>query len=281
MEQESATRDSSQQGMETQETQGAVSGKVEVPKVDIGSSETFTREQVEGIVAKALESEITGLKSNNVALKEEKRKAQERAKEYQDFISEIGGQDNLNQLLSLKEKIEKDEELRLFTSGDREKYNDRILNRARQDHANQMKRITEELNSWKEEASVAKTRYQQREIEKSIMDGCADSGVNPRLYRAMSAQVKDDIIFDDETGKVMVRDGEGVRYGSNGQPMEVRELIELMREDQPELFLQSTGSGATGTSGSFRRTTTGISAEEMRSLPMDQYKRLREQGVIK
>ena len=280
MEQESSTRDSSQQSMETQEFQGAGSGKVEVPKVDIGSSETFTREQVEGIVAKALESEITGLKSNNMALKEEKRKAQERAKEYQDFISEIGGQDNLNQLLNLKERIEKDEELRLFTSGDREKYNERILNRARQDHANQMKRIAEELDSWKQEASVAKTRYQQREIEKSIMDGCADSGVNPRLYRAMSAQVKDDIVFDEETGKVLVRDGEGIRYGSNGQPMEVRELIDMMREDQPELFLQSTGSGAPG-SGTFRRATTGISAEEMRNLPMDQYKRLREQGVIR
>jgi len=261
MEQETSARD----GAEAMESTEAVQQKVEVPKVDLGSTDTFTREQVEGIVAKALESEITGLKSNNIALKEEKKKAQERAKEFQDFISQIGGQDNLNELLSLKNKIEKDEELRLFTSGDREKYNDRILNRARQDHANQLKRINEELESWKTEASTAKSRYQQREIEKSIMDGCADSGVNPRLYRAMSAQV---------------RDGEGIRYGSNGQPMEVRELIDMMREDQPELFLQSTGSGAQG-SGAFRRSTTGVSAEEMRNLPMDQYKRLREQGVIR
>jgi hypothetical protein len=276
MEQETSARD----GAEAMESTEAVQQKVEVPKVDLGSTDTFTREQVEGIVAKALESEITGLKSNNIALKEEKKKAQERAKEFQDFISQIGGQDNLNELLSLKNKIEKDEELRLFTSGDREKYNERILNRARQDHANQLKRINEELESWKTEASTAKSRYQQREIDKSIMDGCADSGVNPRLYRAMSAQVRDEIVFDEETGKVLVRDGEGIRYGSNGQPMEVRELIDMMREDQPELFLQSTGSGAQG-SGAFRRSTTGVSAEEMRNLPMDQYKRLREQGVIR
>jgi len=56
------------------ESTEAVQQKVEVPKVDLGSTDTFTREQVEGIVAKALESEITGLKSNNIALKEERRR---------------------------------------------------------------------------------------------------------------------------------------------------------------------------------------------------------------
>ena len=70
MEQETSARD----GAEAMESTEAVQQKVEVPKVDLGSTDTFTREQVEGIVAKALESEITGLKSNNIALKEEKKK---------------------------------------------------------------------------------------------------------------------------------------------------------------------------------------------------------------
>ena len=112
---------------------------VEIPKVDIGESESFTRDQVQEIVNNALKSEIVGLKSNNQALKDEKKKAQDRIREYNEIMQSFGGQEGLNQLQALKSKIDQDEELRLFTSGDREKYNDRILNRAKQDHANQLK----------------------------------------------------------------------------------------------------------------------------------------------
>ena len=56
--------------------QGQTDGEnVEIPKVDIGTSESFTRDQVQEIVNNALKSEIVGLKSNNQALKDEKKKA--------------------------------------------------------------------------------------------------------------------------------------------------------------------------------------------------------------
>lgn len=275
MESEGTRGEASETAMETKSEV-----QEEGQKIDLGSSESFSREEVEQIVSNAIENKISGLKSNNYALKDEKLKAQKKAKELESVLSELGGEDSLHQLLDLKQKIEKDEELRLFTNGDREKYNERILSRARQDHSNQMKRIQEDLNNWKTQAEQSQSKFQQREIEKSIVDGCAESGVNPRLYRAMSAQIKDDVVFDDETGKILVRDGEGVRYGTNGQPMEVRELIEMMREEQPELFLQSTGGGATGTTSNFRRAT-GVSAEDMRNMPVAEYARLRKEGVIR
>jgi hypothetical protein len=229
-----------------------------------------------------LKSEILGLKSNNQALKDEKKKAQDRIREYTDILSSFGGQEGLNQLQALKQKIEQDEELRLFTSGDREKYNDRILNRARQDHANQLKIMQEERDKWKGQTENYIKKYQQREIEKSIVDGCADAGVNPRYYRAMTAQVRDDIVFDEETDRVIVKDNDGgLRYGKDGQPMRVNELIETLREDQPELFLQSTGGGAVGATGSGVRRYTGVTQDEIRTMSVGDYKKLREQGVIR
>ncbi len=254
---------------------------VEVPKVDLGDSETFSRDQVQEIVNNALKSEILGLKSNNQALKDEKKKAQERIREYSDIVTGLGGEEGINQLQSLKQKIDQDEELRLFTTGDREKYNDRILNRARQDHANQMKMIQEERDKWKGQTETFEKKYQLREIEKSIMDGCAESGVNPRYYKAMSAQVRDDIVFDHESDRVIVRDNDGgLRYGKDGQPMQVGELIDTLREEQPELFMQSTGGGAVGSTGSVRRYT-GVSNDEIKSMSVGDYKKLREQGVIR
>ena len=254
---------------------------VEVPKVDLGDSDTFSRDQVQEIVNNALKSEIVGLKSNNQALKDEKKKAQERIREYSDIVTGLGGEEGINQLQSLKQKIDQDEELRLFTTGDREKYNDRILNRARQDHANQMKMVQEERDKWKVQTETFEKKYQLREIEKSIMDGCAESGVNPRYYKAMSAQVRDDIVFDQETDRVIVKDNDGsLRYGKDGQPMQVGELIDTLREEQPELFMQSTGGGAVGSTGSVRRYT-GVSNDEIKSMSVGDYKKLREQGVIR
>jgi hypothetical protein len=254
---------------------------VEVPQVEIGDGETFSRDQVQEIVTNALKSEIVGLKSNNQALKDEKKKAQERLREYNDIMQSFGGQEGLSQLQALKQKIEQDEELRLFSQGDREKYNDRILARAKQDHANQMKMLSEDRDKWKTHADSFVKKYQQREIEKSIMDGCAAAGVNPRYYKAMSAQVKDDILFDEETERVIVKDVDGnLRYGKDGQPMHVGELIDTLREDQSELFLQSTGGGAVGASGSVRRYTS-VTQDEISKMSVSDYKKLRDQGVIR
>ena len=254
---------------------------VEVPQVDLGDGDTFSREQVQEIVNNALKSEIVGLKSNNQALKDEKKKAQDRIREYNDIMQSFGGQEGLSQLQELKMKIEQDEELRLFSQGDREKYNDRILGRAKQDHANQLKIVSEERDKWKNQADSFVKKFQQREIEKSIMDGCATSGVNPRYYKAMSAQVRDDIIFDDETERVIVKDVDGnLRYGKDGQPMQVAELIDTLREDQSELFLQSTGSGAVGSAGSIRRYSS-ITNDEIKNMSVSDYKKFRDQGVIR
>ena len=263
-----------------QEVQAQGEG-VEIPQVDIGDADTFSREQVQDIVNKALKSEIVGLKSNNQALKDEKKKAQDRIREYNDIMQSFGGQEGLSQLQALKQKIEQDEELRLFSQGDREKYNDRILARAKQDHANQMKMLSEDRDKWKTHADSFVKKYQQREIEKSIMDGCAAAGVNPRYYKAMSAQVKDDILFDEETERVIVKDADGnLRYGKDGQPMHVGELIDTLREDQSELFLQSTGGGAVGASGSVRRYTS-VTQDEISKMSVSDYKKLRDQGVIR
>ena len=278
---EQATQESTNLAQEGTAQQGQGSESIEVPKIDLGDSDTFSRDQVQEIVNNALKSEIVGLKSNNQALKDEKKKAQDRIREYTDILSSFGGQEGLNQLQELKQKIEQDEELRLFSQGDREKYNDRILNRAKQDHANQLKIVSEERDKWKNQADSFVKKFQQREIEKSIIDGCASSGVNPRYYKAMSAQVRDDIIFDDETERVIVKDSDGnLRYGKDGQPMQVAELIDTLREEQSELFLQSTGSGAVGSAGSIRRYS-GITNDEIKNMSVGDYKKFREQGVIR
>jgi len=260
-----------------QASEGTEASQPEV--VELGEGENFSRQQVEEIVKSALEKEITGLKANNSALKEEKKKAQAKASNFNTLINDLGGEEGIQKLVELKTKIDQDEELRLFTSGDREKYNARVLGRAQQDHAAQLKSMKEERDSWQQAATSAIDRFRSREIDKSITDGCTDSGVNPRLYKAMSAQIKDDVVFDPETEKVLVKDGDGIRYGKDGAPMQVAELIETMREEQPELFLSSTGSGAVG-SGITRRGSS-ITMADIGAMSVEEYRKHRDSGAIK
>lgn len=260
-----------------QTSQGTEAGQAEV--VEIGEGESFSKKQVEEIVRSALDKEISGLKANNSALKEEKKKAQAKATNFSEMIADLGGEEGLQKLAELKQKIDQDEELRLFTSGDREKYNARILGRAQQDHAAQLKSLKEERDNWESVASEAIGRFRSREIDKSILDGCAEAGVNPRLYKAMSAQIKDDIVFDPETEKVLVRDGDGIRYGKDGAPMQVQELIDTMREDQPELFLKSTGSGAVGSA--ITRRGASITMADIQGMSVEEYRKHRDSGAIK
>ena len=59
--------------------------------------------------------------------------------------------------------------------------------------------------------------------------------------------------------------------------MHVGELIDTLREDQPELFLQSTGGGAVGSSV---RRYTGVTNDEIKSMSVGDYKKLRDQGLF-
>ena len=60
--------------------------------------------------------------------------------------------------------------------------------------------------------------------------------------------------------------------------MKVTELIETMREEQPELFLQSTGSGAIG--GRTTRRTGVVTNDDIKQMSVEEYKRMRQENRI-
>ena len=57
--------------------------------------------------------------------------------------------------------------------------------------------------------------------------------------------------------------------------MTVTELVEMMREDQPELFLSSTGSSAVGGSSSSR-----LQPGAVRNMTMAEYVKARKEGRV-
>tara|TARA_Y100000034_G_scaffold84085_1_gene100680 strand:+ start:471 stop:1298 length:828 start_codon:yes stop_codon:yes gene_type:complete len=242
--------------------------------------DSYSAGEVQELLKTSLEQEVRGLKANNQALKEEKKKATDKAKETQDFVKSIGGQDELKRILEIKRQIDADEELKLFATGDREKYNEKITSRAKQDFNAQMKRMLEENAALKGEAELATEKYRNREVTNAIAEGCASSGVNPRMMDLVSSAVEKVVFYDQENDKVLVRDPleGGIRYGKDGTPMSVHEYVDSLRENQSEVFLQSTGSGSLGSQTV--RQGSNVSMEAVSNMSVDEYKRLREAGAI-
>ena len=231
---------------------------------------------IEELVRKQVEEQVAGLKATNQSLKEEKKKFQERAK----VLDQLGGEDELKTLLEMKTRIEEDEESKLFLSGEREKYNERIIGRVREDSDAKVNALQGALEAAETEKSKWADRYHSQQVSLAISQAAEMSGVNPRLRKAVEGQIKDQIFFDTERDDIFIRDQadpSSIRYGKDGKPMVVSELIEMLREEQPELFLQSTGANAAGSNSGL---TGRIPRDKIGSMSVAEYAKARKEGRL-
>ena len=178
----------------------------------------------------------------------------------------------------MKTRIDTDEETKLFVSGDREEYNNRITNRVREDAEARLSALQKQLEDSETSRDTWQERYNTQQVSLSISEASERSGVNPRLKKAIEGQIRDSLYFDVDENKVFVQESGNVKYGKDGHPMEVSELIELLRDEQPELFLSSTGSGATG--GTPGGLTARLSRDKVSSMSMADYAKARKEGRI-
>ena len=111
---------------------------VEEPVVQ---QETPQADDIDAKVKALVEKEVAGLKANNQALKEEKKKFQEKSM----ILDDLGGEEGIKQFQEMQVRLAEDEDTKLFLSGDREKYNDRITNRVREDADARIAAIQAEL----------------------------------------------------------------------------------------------------------------------------------------
>lgn len=238
----------------------------------------ISQDDLNRLISDAVEKEVQGLKSNNKALKEEKKKFQEKAKEASSWVEELGGNEEIERLRKIKTQIDQDEEMRLFTEGDREKYNDRITSRVKADAEAKIQALIDENNSLKSTTQDAIEKYQFREIENSIQSACSKGSVKAHLFDAVKGQIRNQIKYDNETDTLVVYDNEGIRYGADGNPMKVEELVETLRDTQPELFQPSSGSGALG--GGITSRIGRITNDQIKSMSVEDYKKAKSDGRL-
>lgn len=208
----------------------------------------MTAQPIREAIARAVADATAGLAQKNRQLLSETKQAKE---ERQRLIEEFGGDAGLDELRTLRQQIEQNEELKLLKEGKIDALRDRWLSRTKADYEAQLKARDETLRA----ESEAKTALQQR-LEREIIGNAvrmaADSIPSDRP-RFVPGAVDDAVdlalrVFAlDEDGRPVARDEDGQPiFGKDAKPMSVAEWIGTLPEKKPYWFPATQGGGATG-----------------------------------
>lgn len=181
---------------------------------------------------------------------------------------------------NLKERIARDELLRLMTEGKSEEALAAVTKRTRIEYeakiaaeAEKSAKITAESDTWR-------TRYEQTLVNVEVTKATAGAikpGYQDLMLKLVDGRVK---LIDGEV-RVVSADGEIEMTANGAHPLTVGEYIESMRPKYGDLFVPSAGGGA---GGSGRKPTgtgsTKVSSEVAANAPMDEYIKLRADGRI-
>lgn len=187
------------------------------------------------------QEDVSGLKANMAKLLDEKKKLQEKYKDYAD-IDPAKAKEAL-------EKLRRIEEKELLDAGEVDKVVEKRVELMRQDHASQVQKLTEAQDKLTEDNKRLKAQLNKAVIESGIIDA-ANSVGQPRK------EAMEDIIargvrtwkLNDEGKPVAIKEDGTTIYGKDGkQPITMKEWAEALLESAPHLWIASTGGGARGT----------------------------------
>lgn len=237
-----------------------------------------TKTELQKQIDKAVAEAVAGLKKKNeeVIGSNKKLKDEIAAAKAKPTLSD----EEYTEFRSLKERIERDEMLRMLTEGKSEELIERVTKKARLDADAKLAAEAEARTAKEREATEWKARYEQTLINIEVTKAAAAS-VKPQYQDLVNKLVADRVKLVD--GAVRVVDGDGeVAMAPNGtKPLTVSEYVETLRGSYADLFVSSSGGGA---HGSGKKPPGGpgnkLSAEAIEGLSMEDYTRLRSEGKI-
>lgn len=229
-------------------------------------------------ITKAIADAVAGLKKKNdeVIGANKKLKDELAAAKAKPTLSD----DEYTEFRSLKERIERDEMLRMLTEGKSEELIERVTKKARLDADAKLAAESEARASKEREAGEWKSRYEQTLINIELTRAAA-TAVKPQYQDLVSKLVADNVRLVDGEVRVVNKDGEVQMTANGAKPLSVSDYMETLRTTYSDLFVSSSGGGA---GGSGKRPPGGggnkLSVEAAENLSMEEYTRLRSEGKI-
>lgn len=203
-----------------------------------GAAEAAAREaeiqkRINEAVAKQVATTVEGLKKKNEELLGQN-------KTFKDRIKEFDGLDS-NELKALKDRIDNDEDTKLWNEGKKDAVIDKYTERLRQRHQAELEQIRKDLEDTRSVANNYRTHVLDNQI-RSVTNGLHPGAVEDALLHARQ-------IFQlDAKGNAVKLGADGnPEVGADGQPFTPAQWIEQQKPLKPHWFpMGTTGSGGSG-----------------------------------
>lgn len=191
---------------------------------------------IEGLITKAVETQVTGLKTKNGELiaKEKQLKAD---------LAKFEGIDP-EAVRAILQRFADDEEAGLIKAGKLDEVLAKRTDRLKADMQKQLDAKDQAAAKLKAKAD----RLADRALAEAIMKASTKAGALPEALEDMVLRAKGAGWTIDDEGNPVARNGEDVVFGKDGKtPLTPDEWAASLRESAPHLWPKAAGSGAQGT----------------------------------
>lgn len=232
---------------------------------------------VEALIAKAVAEAVAGLKKKNEEVIGRNKKLTDElaAAKAKPALSD----EEYTDYKSLKERLERDEMLRLLADGKSDELIERVTKKTRLDAEAKLAAEAEARTAKEREATEWKSRYEQTLVNVEITKAAA-AQVKPQYQDLVTKLVAERVKLMDGNIRVVNADGEIEMTANGAKPLSVGDYIETLRNTYADLFVGSSGGGASGSSKKTTGTSNKLSMEAAANLPMEDFMRLRAEGKI-
>ena len=196
-------------------------------------------------IKKAVADATAGLAKNRDTLLAEAKKAKS---DLAKLFGDLGGEAGVTKLRELREKIDKDEDMKLVEDGEIDTLIDRRTARLKMEHDAQLKARDEAIRSSEEKYGAVQKRLELEIIGNAVHAAANALDVKRRPNGdAMRHLVRDAMgVFRlEENGRPTAFDeNDQPLYGKDAKPLSVGEWMEMQREVSPSFFpTDTTGMG--------------------------------------
>jgi len=239
---------------------------------DGGGEKNFTQADIDAAVTKS----VSGLKSTNAALKEEKTAVKKQLDGMQAQFDALGGEDGIKTLSEFQKKLASDESTKLDSDGKHEEWFDRRTDALRKDHENQISALNEKLTVANEAVAKADGRLIKQVLKADVLSAAKDAGTVAEASSDIQLRAERAFKWDAEREALVLHDDEGgVLFGKDGKsPKGVAEWLTEQKESARHWWPPSKGAGADGDGGGGGGDKGD---EDISQLPYDEFEKKRKQ----
>lgn len=194
---------------------------------EIGDKHTLTMDEA-----------VSGLKSKNAELLDEKKQVQTKLKEFEDF--------DMDSAKEAMDFLQNNKDAQMIKDGKVDELIDKKTSQMRSDHEAALGEVTGQLNESNKKAGLYESLYKGKMVDDSLREAAINAKVRPEAVADILLHGRNIFNLADDNS-VEARDSEGkLRKTVDDKVLTTTNWIESLKKTSPHYWPDSEGAGARG-----------------------------------